>query len=84
MAPNGVWLSDLNEENEIAIDNARIESNGIKGAAGDTFQFERHGYFVEDIVESKPDRPVFNMTVLSRESLQLSLNEVKICCNFNS
>ena len=62
------WLTDVNEESEIAIHSARIESNGMKAACGDTFQFERHGYFVADIVESKPNQPVFNMTVSLRDS----------------
>ncbi|MBC7944684.1 MAG: glutamine--tRNA ligase/YqeY domain fusion protein [Burkholderiales bacterium] len=32
------------------------------------FQFERHGYFVADRVESKPGQPIFNRTVTLRDS----------------
>jgi len=34
------------------------------------FQFERHGYFVADRVESKPGAPKFNRTVTLRDSWQ--------------
>jgi len=32
------------------------------------FQFERHGYFVADRVDSKPGAPVFNRTVTLKDS----------------
>jgi len=32
------------------------------------FQFERHGYFMADRVDSKPGAPVFNRTVTLRDS----------------
>jgi glutaminyl-tRNA synthetase len=36
--------------------------------AEDHFQFERHGYFVADRVDSKPGKPVFNRTVGLKDS----------------
>jgi len=36
--------------------------------AGERFQFERHGYFVADSVESTRSAPVFNRTVTLRDS----------------
>jgi len=36
--------------------------------AGERFQFERHGYFVADISDSKPGKPVFNRTVGLKDS----------------
>ena len=33
-----------------------------------SFQFERHGYFVADRIDSKPDAPVFNRTVGLKDS----------------
>ena len=36
--------------------------------AEDRFQFERHGYFAADRVDSKPGTPVFNRTVTLRDS----------------
>ena len=41
----------------------------MKDAQGeDRFQFERHGYFVADQIDSKPGRPVFNRTVGLKDS----------------
>ncbi|MGB7480780.1 MAG: glutamine--tRNA ligase/YqeY domain fusion protein [Burkholderiaceae bacterium] len=34
----------------------------------DRFQFERHGYFVADRVDSKPGKPVFNRVVTLKDS----------------
>jgi glutaminyl-tRNA synthetase len=36
--------------------------------AGERFQFERTGYFVADLVLSRPGAPVFNRTVTLRDS----------------
>ena len=36
----------------------------------DTFQFERHGYFVADRVDSGPGAPKFNRAVTLRDSWQ--------------
>lgn len=35
---------------------------------GDIYQFERHGYFVADIKDSQPGKPVFNRSVTLRDS----------------
>jgi glutaminyl-tRNA synthetase len=42
---------------------------GMKAAQPDEkFQFERHGYFVADRVDSQPGRPVFNRVVTLKDS----------------
>ena len=42
---------------------------GLKDAKPeDRFQFERHGYFVADLRDSKPGEPVFNRAVTLRDS----------------
>ncbi|NML62873.1 glutamine--tRNA ligase/YqeY domain fusion protein [Massilia sp. RP-1-19] len=42
---------------------------GMKDAAGDQrFQFERHGYFVADRVDSTPGKPVFNRITTLKDS----------------
>ena len=42
---------------------------GMKHAlADDKFQFERHGYFVADRVDSTPGKPVFNRVVTLKDS----------------
>jgi glutaminyl-tRNA synthetase len=61
------WLADLNPDSvktltaflEPALKNVRRE---------DRFQFERHGYFVADLRDSKPGAPVFNRAVTLRDS----------------
>ena len=41
----------------------------MKGALpDDKFQFERHGYFVADRVDSTPGRPVFNRVATLKDS----------------
>ena len=35
---------------------------------GDRFQFERHGYFVADLVDHRAERPVFNRTTTLRDT----------------
>ena len=37
-------------------------------AAEERFQFERHGYFVADLADHAPGKPVFNRTVTLRDS----------------
>jgi glutaminyl-tRNA synthetase len=37
---------------------------------GDRLQFERHGYFIADVVDSKPGRPVFNRIVTLKDTWQ--------------
>jgi len=42
---------------------------GMKNAAADQrFQFERHGYFVADRVDTQPGKPVFNRIVTLKDS----------------
>jgi glutaminyl-tRNA synthetase len=38
--------------------------------AGEHYQFERHGYFIADHVDSTPGAPVFNRAVTLRDSWQ--------------
>jgi glutaminyl-tRNA synthetase len=37
---------------------------------GEQFQFERHGYFVADIKDSKTNHPVFNRTATLKDTSQ--------------
>jgi glutaminyl-tRNA synthetase len=45
---------------------AYLEQGMAKALADEKFQFERHGYFVADRVDSKLGRPVFNRVVTSK------------------
>ncbi len=61
------FIADLNPNSKLVI-TAQLEA-ALKGAAAeDRFQFERHGYFVADRVDSTPGAPVFNRTVTLKDS----------------
>jgi len=61
------FLEDLNPGSRKVI-TARLEP-ALKEVAPETrFQFERHGYFVADLRDSLPGRPVFNRAVSLRDS----------------
>jgi glutaminyl-tRNA synthetase len=47
---------------------AYLEPGAERAQPEDRFQFERHGYFVADRVDSAPGRPVFNRIVTLKDS----------------
>ena len=47
---------------------AYLEHGMAKAMPDEKFQFERHGYFVADRVDSKPGKPVFNRVVTLKDS----------------
>ncbi len=47
---------------------AQLEPALKEARAEDRFQFERHGYFVADRVDSRAGAPVFNRAVTLRDS----------------
>ncbi len=61
------FLLDLNPDARRII-TAQLEPGLRQAAAGAHFQFERHGYFIADVPDSKPGTPVFNRTVTLRDS----------------
>jgi len=61
------WLDDLNPESKRVI-TAYVEPSLGGTAAGEVFQFERHGYFVADLRDHAPGKPVFNRTVTLKDS----------------
>jgi glutaminyl-tRNA synthetase len=68
--PEGVerdFRDDINPDSMRVIQ-AWLEPSLKAVEAEDCFQFERHGYFVADRVESQPGAPVFNRTVTLRDS----------------
>ena len=40
----------------------------VDALAESRFQFERHGYFVVDAIDSKPGKPIFNRAVGLKDS----------------
>ena len=61
------FIGDLNPGSKIIV-TAQLEPTLKHAAAEDRFQFERHGYFVADRIDSRPGAPVFNRTVTLRDS----------------
>ena len=61
------FLQDLNPNSKQII-TARLEPTLANAKPEERFQFERHGYFVADRVDSKPGAPVFNRAVTLRDS----------------
>jgi glutaminyl-tRNA synthetase len=61
------FLDDLNPESKRVIA-AFVEPAAAAAAPEDRFQFERHGYFVADLADHTPAKPVFNRTVTLKDS----------------
>ena len=64
---NHDFLEDLNPDSKTTID-AYVEPSLGESMPGECFQFERHGYFLADPVESTSKALVFNRTVTLRDS----------------
>ncbi|WP_454764598.1 glutamine--tRNA ligase/YqeY domain fusion protein [Cupriavidus campinensis] len=61
------FLDALNPHSKKVV-TAYLEPGLREARAEDRFQFERHGYFVADRVDSQPGKPVFNRTVGLKDS----------------
>jgi glutaminyl-tRNA synthetase len=61
------FIEDLNPAARRTI-TAQLEPALREAGPEDRFQFERHGYFVADRIDSQPGAPVFNRTVTLRDS----------------
>jgi glutaminyl-tRNA synthetase len=61
------YLDDLNPDSKRVI-RAFVEPALAAAAAEERVQFERHGYFVADIADHAPGKPVFNRAVTLRDS----------------
>ena len=63
---SGNFLDDINPQAKQVI-TAYLEPALQHANADERFQFERHGYFVADRVDSKPGKPIFNRAVTLRD-----------------
>jgi glutaminyl-tRNA synthetase len=63
------FLNDLNP-NSVTLITAQLEPSLKDAKAEDSFQFERHGYFVADRKDSVAGKPVFNRTVTLKDAWQ--------------
>jgi glutaminyl-tRNA synthetase len=61
------FIDDLNPDSKRVI-TAQLEPALRDALAEERFQFERHGYFVADRIDSKPGSPVFNRAVTLKDS----------------
>lgn len=61
------YREDLNPHSKRVI-RAWVEPLAAAAQPEERFQFERHGYFVADLRDHAPGRPVFNRTVTLRDS----------------
>ncbi len=67
------FLATVNRDSLEVIENAALEA-GLKNAkVGDSYQFEREGYFCVDSKNSKDGAPEFNLTVALRENKKTSV-----------
>ncbi|MDP2112162.1 MAG: glutamine--tRNA ligase/YqeY domain fusion protein [Thiobacillus sp.] len=64
---NGDFLNDINADS-VKVIRAQLEPALKDAAPEQSFQFERHGYFVADRIDTKPGTPVFNRTVTLKDS----------------
>jgi len=61
------YLTALNSDS-LQETEALVEPGVMDTVSGETFQFERVGYFTADSEESQPGKPVFNRTVTLRDT----------------
>ncbi|MFV2059827.1 MAG: glutamine--tRNA ligase/YqeY domain fusion protein [Gammaproteobacteria bacterium] len=62
------YLDFINPESLIVLEKCYVESNLKDAAIGETFQFEREGYFCLDKNKTADNRMVFNKTVSLRDT----------------
>ncbi len=62
------FLDNVNPESLLVLKGCRAEPSLLQAQVGDSFQFEREGYFCLDSRDSTPEALVFNRTVTLRDS----------------
>ena len=62
------WKDNLNPDSLEVLDGCKLEPALGESVAGDNCQFERHGYFCVDPVDSAPGKLVFNRTASLRDT----------------
>ncbi len=63
------YLDDINP-NSVHTIKAQLELGLKEVKPSESFQFERHGYFVADLKDSQAGKPVFNRTVTLKDTWQ--------------
>jgi glutaminyl-tRNA synthetase len=67
------YREDLNPDSKRVI-TVYLEPAAAQAAAEERFQFERHGYFVADLRDSRPGAPAFNRAVTLRDTWSKTLS----------
>lgn len=67
------FLATVNKDSKTVIANAVLEKSLESAVVGQSFQFEREGYYCVDSKNSKTNKPEFNMTVALRENKKVSV-----------
>ena len=62
------FLVHLNPASERRLAGCKLEPSLARATPEQRFQFERHGYFVADRVDSRPGRPLFQRSVGLRDT----------------
>jgi len=62
------WKAQLNPHSLRVLRGCKLEASLQNAAVGQSFQFERNGYFCLDSEDSRPDSLVFNRSVSLREA----------------
>ena len=66
----GTFLDNINPNSLETIETAKLEPALAQVLAGESFQFERLGYFCADMKDFSQEHPVFNRTVTLRDTWQ--------------
>ena len=61
------FIADLNPDS-LTVIAAQLEPALKNATTEERFQFERHGYFIADRIDSTPGTPIFNRTVTLKDS----------------
>ncbi|MCY1461859.1 Glutamine--tRNA ligase [compost metagenome] len=64
----GSFLDNIHPDSLQVLSGCRAEPSLAQARPEDRFQFEREGYFVADLKDTQPGKPVFNRTVTLRDS----------------
>jgi glutaminyl-tRNA synthetase len=62
------FRTHLNPDSLVVIPRAWIEPSVARDTPGSRYQFERLGYFISDVVDSRPGALVFNRTITLRDT----------------
>jgi glutaminyl-tRNA synthetase len=68
VAEGADWLANINPKSVERLTACRVEPELARARAGQSYQFERLGYFCVDIEDSLPGKLVFNRAATLRDS----------------